>query len=163
MTMMMVMIAQIKVSHLTQNTNKARKNKDHVIDNNGRKLLALCKSTDHIIANGRLCNDPTGNYTFISERGLSVTDYLLLNKSDIHLVHDFKILDFNNFSDHAPVCFILLKKCTSTKKLNVTTKNGQFEQKIIFDEEKITEFRELLTQNLNSINICTNQETVENQ
>lgn len=56
--------------------------------------------------------------------------------------------------------FFQLKKSISTKKQNVTTKqNGQFEQRIIFDEEKVTEFREFLTQNLNSINIRTNEET----
>ena len=32
-----------------------RRNKDHVIDDNGRKLVALCKSTDHIIPKTAKC------------------------------------------------------------------------------------------------------------
>ena len=43
-------------------------NRDNVIDNYGRKLVALCKSTDHMIAIGRLCNDLDGNFTFLSVR-----------------------------------------------------------------------------------------------
>ena len=39
------------------NILKNRKNMDNIVDNNGRKLISLCKSTGHIIANGRLHND----------------------------------------------------------------------------------------------------------
>ena len=63
-----------------------------------------------MIANGRLCNDLDGNFTFLSVRGSSVTDYLILNKFDINLLHDFKTLEFSNFSDHAPIYFTFLIK-----------------------------------------------------
>ena len=94
-----------------------RNNRDDVIDNNGRKLIALCKSTDHIIANGRLCNDLEGNYTFMSSRGSSVTDFLILSKYDTNLLHDFRILDFSIFSDHAPIYFTFLTKDIVKKQL----------------------------------------------
>ena len=68
-----------------------------MIDNNGRKLLPLCKSTNHMIANGRLYNDKDGNFTFCSERGLSITDYLLVNIFDFDSLQTFEILDWNNF------------------------------------------------------------------
>ena len=71
----------------------SRNNQDHTIDNNGQKLISLCKPTDHIIANGRLYNDQDGKYTFCSTRGLSVTDYLLININDIESIHNFAILD----------------------------------------------------------------------
>ena len=74
-----------------------RRNKDHVIDNNGKKLLSLCKSTNCIIANGRLFQDKEGNYTFCSQRGLSVTDYLLLNINDINAIQNFEILNWTHF------------------------------------------------------------------
>ena len=48
----------------------SRNNQDHTIDNNGQKLISLCKSTDHIIANGRLYDDQDGKYMFCSTRGL---------------------------------------------------------------------------------------------
>ena len=62
------------------NTGTIQNNDDHVIESNGKKLISTCKATDHITANGRLYGDKYGSYTFCSQRGLSVTDYLLLNK-----------------------------------------------------------------------------------
>jgi len=56
-----------------------RNNHDKVTDNHGQKLISLCKSTSHVIVNGRFKNDKNGQYTFVSPRGLSVTDYLLVN------------------------------------------------------------------------------------
>ena len=148
-------------TNISYKNTKMRRNKDHVIDNNGQKLLALCKVTDHIIANGRLCNDLDGNYTFISVRCSRVTNYLILNKYDINLVHDFKILDFSNFSDHAPIYFIFLTKIISNNPANNDTKS-KFEQKIVFDEEKIAEYKETLKQNLDDLNSCITSETSVN-
>ena len=82
-----------------------RNNLDKVIDNHGHKLISLCKSTNHVIANGRFKNDKIGQYTFTPLRGLSVTDYLLVNINCVQLVHDFSILNWNNFSDHAAIHF----------------------------------------------------------
>ena len=119
------------------NVPSIRNNMDHIIDNNGRKLISLCKSTDHIIANGRLSGDQDGKHTFCSARGLSVTDYLLLNINDIMSIHNFIILDWNNFSDHAPVYFSFEKH--SPRKTD-TQDNCTYEQKIVFNEEKIPLF-----------------------
>ena len=83
-----------------------RVNKDHVIDTNGRRLIDLCKSTGLIIANGRLHKDlQLGEYTYCSHGGMSVVDYLLFNYNDNKCITDFKVLDFNEFSDHAPLYF----------------------------------------------------------
>ena len=60
-----------------------RTSKDSVIDNYGRRLLDLCKSTGLIIANGRLGADKyIGDFTCITPRGQSVVDYFLLAFSD---------------------------------------------------------------------------------
>ena len=77
-----------------------RANVDTTIDGNGRRLLSLCKSTSHIIANGRLHNDVPGGFTYSSIRGNSTVDYLLLKVEDIHVLNNFKVLDRNEFSDH---------------------------------------------------------------
>ena len=66
-----------------QNVFPVHKNEDKVIDSHGRKLIDLCKTTDHAIVNGRLSNDQNGNFTFCSTRGLSVTDYLLTYKFNL--------------------------------------------------------------------------------
>ena len=44
--------------------------------------------------------------------GTSVIDYILLNYESFHLVEHFKVLVFNDFSDHAPLQFSL---CASSK------------------------------------------------
>ena len=39
---------------IDETTYPKRNKSDHVIDNNGKKLISMCKATDHIIANGCL-------------------------------------------------------------------------------------------------------------
>ena len=74
------------------NIMKNRNNMDSMINENGRKLISLCKSTGHIIANGRLHNDMDGKFTYCSTRGESVTDYLLFNMFDTLCISDFDII-----------------------------------------------------------------------
>ena len=133
---------------IDETTCPKRNNSDHVIDNNGKKLISMCKATDHIIANGRLHGDKNGNYTFSSQRGLSVTDYLLLNKNDIISLHDFKILEWSPFSDHAAVYFTFNMKCINNEN---STSNCLSDQRLIFNEEKVPEFKELLKNTIHSI------------
>ena len=91
-----------------QNQLPVRQNKNHVIDHNGQKLISLCKATEHLITNGRLHKDREGNFTFCSSRGLSVTDYLLCRILYIDSINNFEILNWNEFSDHAPIYFTFM-------------------------------------------------------
>ena len=134
-----------------------RNNNDYMIDSNGKKLISMCKATDHIIANGRFYGDKYGSYTFCSQRSLSVTDYHLLNKYEIISLHNFKTLKWNSFSDHAAVYFSFKTKCTNRANMQP---NGMPEQKKnIFNEEKVPEFRELLENTINNIYIDNESET----
>ena len=72
---------------------------DTVSNSHGTQLLDLCKSTSMKIGNGRL-NDGQ-RFTYYSRMGTSVIDYILLNYVSFHLVEHFKVLAFNEFSDHA--------------------------------------------------------------
>ena len=74
---------------LFENDIPLRVNCGHLVDSNGRKLISLCKSTNHVIANGRLHKYKHGNYTVCSTRGLSFTDYLLLNVNDAQALSNF--------------------------------------------------------------------------
>ena len=67
--------------------------------------IVLCYNTGLTIANGRLGNDTTGRFTFCSNRGRSVNDYLLLSPENYHLISYFDVLDFSELSDHAPLSF----------------------------------------------------------
>ena len=129
------------------NSIYSRNNKDHVIDKNGRKLLSLCKATDHIIANGRLHNDQNGEFTFCCKRGSSVTDYLLLNIFDIKTLKHFEILQWNNFSDHAAILFSFSKTYAYESK-NKSTNEPKYEEKIVFDESRTNEFQHYLNHNI---------------
>ena len=109
-----------------------------MIESNGKKLISTCKATDHTTANGRLYGDKYGSYTFCSQRGLSVTDYLLLNKNEIVSLHNFKILEWNSFSDHAAVYFCFIKKCTNQAN---TQPSDMPEQKLFLMKKKYLNLR----------------------
>ena len=50
---------------------------DSILDNNGRRYLNLCKSSELLIGNGRLEADQfIGDYTCITSQGRSVVDFL---------------------------------------------------------------------------------------
>ncbi|KAJ8306022.1 hypothetical protein KUTeg_016567 [Tegillarca granosa] len=80
-----------------------RKSDDYVVNNFGRKLMQLCRSTGTIILNGRTFYNSPGSITFYSRRRSSIIDYAILCKNMWSLVDKFAIDDFNSFSDHAPV------------------------------------------------------------
>ena len=74
----------------------------------GSRLLDLCKATNMHIANGRLYHDfGVGGYTYYCRNCSSTIDYLILKESDFSCIRNFRICDFNSFSDHAPLCFEL--------------------------------------------------------
>ena len=60
------------------------KNKDHILNSRGRKLLELCKSEGFVIANGRLGDDyGVGEVTYYAIQGKSTADYLLLHNTRV--------------------------------------------------------------------------------
>ncbi|CAC5361376.1 unnamed protein product [Mytilus coruscus] len=78
---------------------------DKVINAYGRKLIQLCYNTGLTIANGRLGNDSCGTYTFCTSRGQSVNDHLLVCPENYDIIKNFGVLDFTEFSDHAPLSY----------------------------------------------------------
>ena len=62
-----------------------RVNKDHVIDAYGRRLLLLCQKTNLLIANGRYFEDSEiGEFTFVTQNGSSVVDYMFFQVKMIY-------------------------------------------------------------------------------
>ena len=120
-----------------------RSNKDRVIDYYGQYLLEICQSTGLIIANGRIFDDQNiGKYTFCSHQGQSTVDYLLMNYSDFDSLSHFDILDFNEFSDHAPMTFNfhIDKQIIQSQHFNATT-DVELSRKIVWDETKVDDFK----------------------
>lgn len=88
-----------------------RVNKDPVIDLNGHRLLEVCITTGLLIANGRLSRDrEVGQFTYCSALGQSTVDYLLLYLEDFETILNFEVLNFSEYSDHAPLTFNLKRK-----------------------------------------------------
>ena len=106
----------------------------------GEYLLDLCKSTNLRFVNGRLHADrDIGKITCITHNGQSTVDYLLTVMENFRHISDFQILDFTQFSNHAPLTFSL--------KINTDIRN-----KSSFYSERITKWdadkKELFIQDL---------------
>ena len=83
-----------------------RSNKDKTIDAFGKRLISLYKTSNFIIANGRLHKDANiGEFTFHNKNGSSTVDYLLLQAEDIEIIKEFQVQEPNEFSDHAALLF----------------------------------------------------------
>ena len=113
-----------------------------------------------IIAKGRLHHDAdTGYFTYCSHAGLSVVDYLLLHPFDIQIITDFKVLEFTEFSDHAPLFFTFQLKHTSCNITNPVIHDQQSTERlsnqIRFDDEKIPLFRAQLMNNTETLTRLT--------
>ena len=114
-----------------------RYSQDRITDYNGLKLLNLCQCTGLLIANGRLHGDKNiGKYTFCSHNGQSIVDYMLLNFADFQTISSFDVLDFNEFSDHAPINFKINVKLPQTQPHNTTNNETFINRKIIWDDSK---------------------------
>ena len=86
----------------------SRASSDKTCNAFGLKLIDLCKATGCRIANGRLGKDAeNGMLTYVSGKGASVIDYLLVRENDFSCINDFNVHEFNEWSDHAPLSFSL--------------------------------------------------------
>ena len=132
-----------------------RVNKDHVLDPYGTRLLDLCKTTGLLLANGRLHNDESiGEYTFISHRGTSVVDYLLLNYNDFKYINIFEIEPINDLSDHSAIHFCIVGT-SATEQSRDNSKSH--EPYLAWDHSQIDTFRESLMGNISRLNQLTTE------
>ncbi|MEW8546452.1 MAG: reverse transcriptase family protein, partial [Candidatus Thiodiazotropha sp.] len=127
-----------------------RVSEDKTSNGQGIKLLDLCKATKLRIANGRIGDDRhTGAFTY-SNVGSSVIDYLLLRECDFEIVKNFKVNDFNIFSDHTPLS---IEFCCSKGFVNVNEDRDYEHYK--WDCEKRDIFRRDLISQLPVLNNLT--------
>ena len=101
-------------------------NKDGYTNNNGNKLIELCKMSDLKIANDRLGKDKgIGNYTCHTTNGNHTIDYALSSMEPFPYVDDFyvDILDKCMSDVHCPICLVMLCKPTVSIKNNNNNNN----------------------------------------
>ena len=113
-------------------TPLGRASLDKNVNSHGHKFLDLCKATGLRIANGRLGTDSEGSHTFCKMHGSSVIDYLLLKECEFSRIHNFSVENFNEWSDHAPLTFVLQcitqddpGVCITTCHVNGTPRTGK--------------------------------------
>ena len=125
---------------------------DTKCNSHGVKLLDVCKSTCLRIINGRLGRDHNiGEYTFVSNQGASVIDYLLTRECNFSRIADFCIESLNEWSDHSPISFSL-----SCNNHSISAPVVQEELKIRWDSKYKNNFRAGLIGKLPAFNLLTN-------
>ena len=125
---------------------------DRKIDSSGVKLLQICKDAGLRIINGRIGDDVgIGNFTFQSARGKSLIDYVLCSPSLFKIVCSFSVHDISVFSDHAPLQFTI-----SSKFNTVIPENKSEVKKLLWDKDKVTDFNNVLGNNLHALQTCIN-------
>lgn len=76
------------------------------------------------IVNGRLHNDKSvGRMTCYTHNGESVVDYVLTEPLNFQIISNFKVGDFTEYSNHAPISFSLK---TFTNRINDPTKERHY-------------------------------------
>ena len=110
-----------------------RQSKDTVVNDYGRQLLELCKSSDLTIVNGRIDEDNVGQYTGVGTTGKSVVDYLITATERFDQICEFKVDTDAIESDHRSLCF----------SINTTSDNHA-----VYDDEILLSQTELNRQSM---------------
>ena len=78
---------------------------DNELNNQGKRLLEICKSADLRILNGRVSGDSLGRVTFHGKNGVStsVVDYAVCDQDLLSHVGNFVVKEPLHLSDHSPI------------------------------------------------------------
>ena len=95
---------------------KTRVSKDsRPLNNHGKLLLELCKSTGLLIVNGRIGQDKEegGRYTWVNDKSAGVNDFMIASPSFFDHITDFCVGNKFPESDHLPL--VLSINCKATQ------------------------------------------------
>ena len=127
-------------------TVKPRCNKDKTVNTAGRTLIELCKMCDIRTVNGRVGDDlGVGDYTYMNYNGQSVIDYVICSTQLLQKMSNFKLLDFNENSDHRPVVFEIDLDWDAT-----VTEAESIVNKLVWTSEKLGDYKEALNSEISS-------------
>ena len=141
--------------------NLQRLSQDKIVNMNCRKLLECCEMHDLRICYGRLDSDiGIGKYTYVGSSRKTVVDYILVNPFLLKFFSTFEVCEPNILSDHCDVQFSLkVKSYLKTEKIDTHSfanvnkryaldveKAGQYEYKLLLNDEKFAEFNTHLQQ-----------------
>ena len=83
--------------------HKQRTSADQVINENGKKLLNICKNDNLFIVNGRIGSTPLCKFTCHTARGQSVVDYFIMDGETLRMATAFSVDDVTPLSDHSSI------------------------------------------------------------
>ena len=129
----------IKTLLARANMNELRTSKDNVINNEGRKLLDICKSSHICILNGRCGEDKyIGNFTF---RNTSIIDYSIASAEAINYVDNFCVTELDTlFTDNHALLTTTLKFENISENSQIHRVCTQANKRPKWDENKLKDF-----------------------
>ena len=78
------------------------------INQHGRELLQMCRTTGLVIVNGRRGYDKhIGNFTYVDTAGKSLVDYVVASPNVFRNIENFKLSNKFPESDHLPINFTI--------------------------------------------------------
>ena len=107
-----------------------RVNMDAYVNNNGNRLIELCRMSNLKIANGRIGRDKRlGNFTCYTSNGQSTIDYAIVSMELFPNIVDFyvDVLDKCLSDVHCPICLEMsFKTSASNRNDNVNLYNSKY-------------------------------------
>ena len=132
------------ISHDSRLRGK-RFSQDSSINEYGRELLHICKSTGLSIMNGRIGKiENTGDFTCYKEKGASVVDYLMCKPNVMSCIRDFRILPKRVESDHRALSFTLDVPGVINAQTNTAGSTGKRLSCFKWDTSKVNTYRDKL-------------------
>ena len=151
-----------------------RKSKDKKTNNNGFRLLEICKNNNLLIANGRIGKDKNiGSLTF---RNTSLIDYTICSVNTLEMVHDFEVIELDPlFSDGHSLLSVILKLPYGNRESSASSLKYPNYSRPKWDNRKTENFirnidtlsinsliEELNTQEVNKVNINLQTDKIAN-
>lgn len=112
------------------------------------------------ILNGRSSDDKTGKVTFCNSRGTSLIDYVLIENAFLRSeTCNFRVGDFNLYSDHVPIYLTVKTKENNNKQHNIPQTPVVKTTKVLWNPDAIDEIKK--RQDHSSPNIIASVEDID--
>lgn len=121
--------------YLGEEEEMERRSRDKKCDAKGELLIKEIEEEEWYMLNGNTKGDKNGGFTFVSQVGQSVIDYILVN--DVEEIKDFQVIDRIK-SDLMPITCTFKKKLSKEKSREGEEETGE---EIIWDEESKVKFQ----------------------